>query len=51
MEHRLSTVRGADNIIVLKGGAIADKDTHDELITTGSVMSAMISRSNTCHVP
>lgn len=30
--HRLSTIRNADNIIVLEDGAIAEQGTHDELI-------------------
>ena len=30
--HRLSTVRDADQIVVLDGGAIAERGTHDELL-------------------
>lgn len=30
--HRLSTVRDADRIIVLQGGAIAEAGTHDQLM-------------------
>jgi ATP-binding cassette, subfamily B, bacterial MsbA len=30
--HRLTTIRGADRIIVLDNGAIADMGTHDALI-------------------
>jgi subfamily B ATP-binding cassette protein MsbA len=30
--HRLSTVRQADKIIVLKGGVVAEEGTHDELL-------------------
>ena len=30
--HRLSTVRNADNIIVIENGSIKDSGTHDELI-------------------
>lgn len=30
--HRLSTVKSADNIVVLKGGKIAEQGTHQELV-------------------
>jgi ATP-binding cassette, subfamily B, multidrug efflux pump len=32
ISHRISTVKDADTIIVLSGGIIAEKGTHDELI-------------------
>jgi ATP-binding cassette subfamily B protein len=32
--HRLSTVRNADNIAVLKEGQIAESGSHNELIST-----------------
>jgi ATP-binding cassette subfamily B protein len=32
VSHRISTVRGADQILVLDGGRIAERGTHDELV-------------------
>ena len=32
VSHRISTVRGADQILVLEGGEIVERGTHDELV-------------------
>jgi ATP-binding cassette subfamily B protein len=32
VSHRISTVRGADQILVLDGGRIAERGTHDDLV-------------------
>ena len=35
--HRLSTVRGADTILVIDRGRIVARGTHDELVGAGGV--------------
>ena len=35
--HRLSTVRGADKIIVMDRGRVVDEGTHDELLDRGGI--------------
>jgi len=37
ISHRISTVKDADNIIVLDKGKIAEEGTHEELITIGGI--------------
>ncbi|WP_416796054.1 ABCB family ABC transporter ATP-binding protein/permease [Ciceribacter azotifigens] len=42
--HRLSTVIGADEIIVLKGGEIAERGTHSELLAMNGLYASMWNR-------
>jgi ATP-binding cassette subfamily B protein len=39
--HRLSTVRAADQILVVDGGRIAERGTHDELLAAGGVYAGL----------
>ena len=39
--HRLTTVQGADEIIVLEGGKIAERGTHAQLLQKGGVYAGM----------
>jgi ABC-type bacteriocin/lantibiotic exporter with double-glycine peptidase domain len=42
--HRMSTVRDADLILVLKDGHLVEQGTHDELVTLGGVYAELVVR-------
>ena len=44
--HRLSTVRDADQILVLDKGAIVERGTHDELVAQGGLYSDLYNRQD-----
>jgi ATP-binding cassette subfamily B protein len=44
--HRLSTVRDADQILVLEKGTIVERGTHDELVAQGGLYSELYNRQD-----
>ncbi|KAF3480612.1 multidrug resistance protein 3 [Arthroderma uncinatum] len=40
--HRLSTIRNADNIIVMSQGSVVEQGRHDELMSQGGIYSGLV---------
>lgn len=44
VSHRVSTLRGADRIVVLDGGRVVESGTHDELVEAGGGYASLYRR-------
>jgi subfamily B ATP-binding cassette protein MsbA len=42
ISHRLSTVREASNIIVMKDGTVAEQGSHDQLLALGGLYAELL---------
>jgi ABC transporter fused permease/ATP-binding protein len=42
--HRLSTVRGADRVVVIDGGSVVEVGSHDELLASGGLYHRLVQR-------
>lgn len=42
--HRLSTVKNADKVVVIKKGKVEEEGTHAELVTKGGLYSKLVKR-------
>ena len=47
--HRLSTVRDADNIIVMKKGVKAEEGTHEELVKLNGIYAKLNAKDESAH--
>ena len=48
--HRLSIIRRADQILVMRAGQIIERGTHDELLETGGLYAKLARIQNTTFI-
>jgi ATP-binding cassette subfamily B protein len=46
--HRLSTIRNADQVLVLDHGQIVERGTHDELLAAEGIYASLYRRFTEC---